>query len=43
IGEGSFLVFLQRPMSLTLLVLVLAILILPRVARYRARRREAAG
>ncbi|MDB5875536.1 MAG: tctA, partial [Ramlibacter sp.] len=42
IGEGSFLVFLQRPMSLTLLVLVLAILILPRVARYRARRREAA-
>ncbi|MEO5672394.1 MAG: tripartite tricarboxylate transporter permease [Ramlibacter sp.] len=41
IGEGSFMVFVQRPMSLTLLILVLAILILPRVARMRARRREA--
>src|SRR5215207_4320097 len=37
IGEGSFSVFLQRPMSLFLLVLVLAILILPRLARARAR------
>jgi putative tricarboxylic transport membrane protein len=40
IGEGSFIVFLQRPMSLTLLGLVLAILILPRWAKAR---RAAAG
>ncbi|TFZ04685.1 tripartite tricarboxylate transporter permease [Ramlibacter rhizophilus] len=38
IGEGSPLVFLQRPMSLTLLVVVLMVLLLPRLAqRYRAR------
>jgi len=43
IGEGSFTVFLQRPMSLALLVLVIAILVLPRLARARTRRREAAG
>ncbi len=35
IGEGSFLVFLQRPMSLALLVAVIAILVLPRVLRRR--------
>ena len=39
IGEGSFTVFLQRPMSLGLLVLVVAILVLPRLARARAARR----
>ena len=32
IGEGSFLVFLQRPMSLALVVVVVAILVLPLVA-----------
>jgi len=31
IGEGSFLVFVQRPMSLALLVIILAVLVLPRV------------
>src|SRR5688500_13863841 len=35
IGEGSFTVFLQRPMSLTLLVLVLVILVLPRLLKAR--------
>ena len=39
IGEGSAMVFLQRPMSLTLLVLVIAIVVLPRLARARAARR----
>jgi putative tricarboxylic transport membrane protein len=39
IGEGSFAVFLQRPMSLALLGAVLAVLLLPRLARaWRARR-----
>ena len=38
IGEGSFLVFLQRPMSLGLLLLVLAILVVPRVLKYLAGR-----
>jgi putative tricarboxylic transport membrane protein len=41
IGEGSFMVFLQRPMSLALLVVVIAILVLPRVMRARSRRRQA--
>ncbi|MEP6824232.1 MAG: tripartite tricarboxylate transporter permease [Ramlibacter sp.] len=38
IGEGSFLVFVQRPMSLALLIVVLLILVVPRVLRARARR-----
>jgi putative tricarboxylic transport membrane protein len=33
IGEGSAMVFLQRPMSIALLVVVLAVLVLPRVLR----------
>jgi putative tricarboxylic transport membrane protein len=41
IGEGSFLVFVQRPMSLALLVAVIAILVLPRVLRYGARKKAA--
>lgn len=41
IGEGSFLVFVQRPMSLALLVLVGAILVLPRVMRRRREKRAA--
>jgi putative tricarboxylic transport membrane protein len=43
IGEGSFLVFVQRPMSLVLLLVVLAVLIVPRVMRARALRREPAA
>ncbi|WP_313312736.1 tripartite tricarboxylate transporter permease [Pulveribacter sp.] len=45
IGEGSWWVFLQRPMSATLLVIVLAVLIVPRVLRRWAERRmrSAAG
>jgi putative tricarboxylic transport membrane protein len=33
IGEGSFAVFVHRPMSLTLLVIVVAVLVLPRLMR----------
>lgn len=33
IGEGSAMVFLQRPMSVTLLVIVVAVLVLPRLLR----------
>jgi putative tricarboxylic transport membrane protein len=33
IGEGSFRVFVERPMALTLLVLIVAVLVLPRVVR----------
>lgn len=45
IGEGSWWVFLQRPMSATLLVIVFAVLIVPRVLRHLAERRmrSAAG
>ncbi len=42
IGEGSAMVFLQRPMSLTLLVVVLSVLLLPRLAKIWAQRRERA-
>ena len=41
IGEGHFGVFVERPMSATLLALVVAILVLPRVASYLQRRRRA--
>ncbi|MEG0003624.1 MAG: tripartite tricarboxylate transporter permease [Comamonas sp.] len=37
IGEGSWLIFLQRPMSLTLIIIVLAVLIVPRLLQRRAR------
>ncbi len=44
IGEGSALVFFQRPMSITLVVIVVAVLVLPRVAKVvSARRARAAG
>jgi len=33
IGEGSFRVFVERPLSLSLLIVVLAVLVLPRVLR----------
>lgn len=36
IGEGSALVFLQRPMSLALLVVVLAVLLVPHLLRRRS-------
>jgi len=36
IGEGSAVVFFQRPMSIALIVVVLAVLILPRVAKAMA-------
>lgn len=36
IGEGSAMVFLQRPMSLTLLLIVLAVLVVPRLMKRRA-------
>jgi putative tricarboxylic transport membrane protein len=41
IGEGSAMVFLQRPMSVTLLVIVVAVLVLPRL--FRALRKPAAS
>jgi len=41
IGEGRWSVFIERPMSLTLLVVVLMVLLLPRVWALLARRRQA--
>jgi putative tricarboxylic transport membrane protein len=35
IGEGKWGVFLERPMSLTLLVVVLMVLVLPRLMKLR--------
>ncbi|MCD2514025.1 tripartite tricarboxylate transporter permease [Comamonas endophytica] len=37
IGEGSWMIFLQRPMSLALIVIVLAVLIVPRLLARRIR------
>ena len=42
IGEGSFLVFLQRPLSLGMIAIILAVLVLPRLLRNRVRRDHAA-
>jgi putative tricarboxylic transport membrane protein len=42
IGEGSALVFFQRPMSITLVVIVVAVLVLPRVAKVVSARRARA-
>ncbi|RYX95975.1 MAG: tripartite tricarboxylate transporter permease [Comamonadaceae bacterium] len=41
IGEGSAAVFFQRPMSITLIVIIAAVLILPRVAKRLAARKVA--
>ena len=41
IGEGSFMIFLQRPMSLTLVVIVLLVLIVPRLLQRWAAKRDA--
>jgi putative tricarboxylic transport membrane protein len=38
IGEGSAMVFLQRPMSLTLLIIVVVVLLGPRVVKQLSRR-----
>jgi putative tricarboxylic transport membrane protein len=41
IGEGSAMVFLQRPMSLTLVVIVVAVLVLPRLVKFWTTRKTA--
>ena len=41
IGEGSARVFFERPMSLTLIIVVLAVLVLPRVAKAMSQRKRA--
>jgi putative tricarboxylic transport membrane protein len=44
IGEGSDMVFLQRPMSVAMIVIILGVIALPPLARLIARgRRSAAG
>jgi putative tricarboxylic transport membrane protein len=43
IGEGSAGVFLQRPMSIALIALILAVLVLPRVARRLGANRRRRG
>ena len=40
IGEGSWTIFVTRPMSLTLVLVVVAVLLLPRVLRWVARRQN---
>jgi putative tricarboxylic transport membrane protein len=39
IGEGSFAIFVQRPMSIGLIVVILAVLLLPRLYKWRAARK----
>ena len=41
IGGGSWLVFFERPMSLTLMLVLFAILVVPRLRRHHAARRAA--
>jgi putative tricarboxylic transport membrane protein len=41
IGEGSASVFFQRPMSITLVVVIVAVLVLPRVAKRMSERKLA--
>jgi putative tricarboxylic transport membrane protein len=40
IGEGSAAVFFQRPMSLVLFLVIVAVLVLPRAAKYMSDRRQ---
>jgi putative tricarboxylic transport membrane protein len=40
IGEGKWTVFIERPMSAVLLVVVVAVLVLPRLAKYWSVRRD---
>jgi len=42
IGEGSWSIFWQRPMSLTLIVIVLAVLVIPRVFKAMGPKAQAA-
>ncbi|HUD31524.1 MAG TPA: tripartite tricarboxylate transporter permease, partial [Variovorax sp.] len=42
IGEGSAMVFLQRPMSIALVIVVLAVLTLPRIAKRMSERKARA-
>jgi putative tricarboxylic transport membrane protein len=42
IGEGSWTVFVQRPGSLVLLIIVIGVLVLPRVAKRFAKPAPAA-
>jgi putative tricarboxylic transport membrane protein len=39
-GEGSWLVFVERPMSAGLLAVVIAVLVLPRLIRWRSNARQ---
>ena len=41
IGEGSFSIFVQRPMSLVMVIVVLLVLIVPRVLQHLAAKRAA--
>ena len=41
IGEGSWSIFWQRPMSLALIVVVLAVLIVPRVLKFMSTKKAA--
>jgi len=43
IGEGKWTIFLERPVSLALLLVVLAVLVLPRAVRRWAAMRPAQG
>ncbi len=43
IGEGSAMVFLQRPMSITMIVVILAVLIVPQLMKHRAVRKPNCG
>jgi putative tricarboxylic transport membrane protein len=43
IGEGKWTIFLDRPMSLTLLIVVLSVLVLPRVLKMLAARKPVVG
>ena len=42
IGEGSAAVFFQRPMSITLVVIIVGVLVLPRIAKRMSDRRQGA-
>jgi len=36
IGEGKWTVFLERPMSVTLLIIIVAVLVVPRLLKRRS-------
>ena len=41
IGEGKWSVFVERPVSIFLIVVIVTVLLLPRILRWRAARRAA--